>query len=51
MMRAEVTVPDVTRMCRAGAAATPLDGYPMTKAGRSQQELAISFVSSTAGGL
>ena len=35
----------------AGADATPLDGYPMTKAGRSQQALAISFVSSTAGGL
>ena len=35
----------------AGAAATPLDGYPMTKAGRGQQALAISFVSSTAGGL
>ncbi len=35
----------------AGAAATPLDGYPMTKAGRAQQALSISFVSSTAGGL
>jgi putative tricarboxylic transport membrane protein len=35
----------------AGAAATPLDGYPMTKAGRGQQALAISFVSSTMGGL
>jgi putative tricarboxylic transport membrane protein len=35
----------------AGAAATPLDGYPMTKAGRSHQALAISFVSSTFGGL
>ncbi len=35
----------------AGAAATPLDGYPMTKAGRAQQALAISFVSSTFGGL
>jgi putative tricarboxylic transport membrane protein len=35
----------------AGAAATPLDGYPMTKAGRSHQALAISFTSSTAGGL
>ncbi len=35
----------------AGAAATPLDGYPMTKAGRGQQALAISFVSSIAGGL
>ncbi len=35
----------------AGAAATPLDGYPMTKAGKGQQALAISFVSSTAGGL
>ena len=35
----------------AGAAATPLDGYPMTQAGRSQQALAISFVSSIAGGL
>lgn len=35
----------------AGAAATPLDGYPMTKQGRGQQALAISFVSSIAGGL
>jgi len=35
----------------AGAAATPLDGYPMTKQGRGQQALAISFVCSTFGGL
>lgn len=35
----------------AGAAATPLDGYPMAKAGKGQQALAISFVSSTIGGL
>ncbi len=35
----------------AGAAATPLDGYPMAKQGRGQQALAISFVSSTLGGL
>ncbi len=35
----------------AGAAATPLDGYPMTQAGKGQQALAISFVASTAGGL
>ena len=35
----------------AGAAATPLDGYPMTKQGRSHQALAICFVSSTFGGL
>ena len=35
----------------AGAAATPLDGYPMTRAGRGHQALSISFVSSTAGGL
>jgi putative tricarboxylic transport membrane protein len=35
----------------AGAAATPLDGYPMTRQGRAQQALAISFVSSVAGGL
>ncbi len=35
----------------AGAAATPLDGYPMTKQGRGPQALAISFVSSTFGGL
>lgn len=35
----------------AGAAATPLDGYPMTKQGRGQQALAISFVSSCIGGL
>ena len=35
----------------AGAAATPLDGYPMAKQGKGQQALAISFVSSTIGGL
>lgn len=35
----------------AGAAATPLDGYPMTKKGRGQQALAMCFVASTAGGL
>ena len=35
----------------AGAAATPLDGYPMTKAGRGQQALAMSFVASSIGGL
>ncbi|HEX9809507.1 MAG TPA: tripartite tricarboxylate transporter permease [Alphaproteobacteria bacterium] len=35
----------------AGAAATPLDGYPMTRQGRAPQALAISFVSSTLGGL
>lgn len=35
----------------AGAAATPLDGYPMTKAGKGQQALAISFVASALGGL
>jgi len=35
----------------AGAAATPLDGYPMTRSGRGQQALAMSFVASTAGGL
>lgn len=35
----------------AGAAATPLDGYPMTVAGRAQQALAISFVASVLGGL
>ncbi|MEO1842449.1 MAG: tripartite tricarboxylate transporter permease, partial [Pseudomonadota bacterium] len=35
----------------AGAAATPLDGYPMTKQGRSHQALAISFVASVSGGL
>ncbi len=35
----------------AGAAATPLDGYPMTTSGRGQQALAISFVSSVLGGL
>lgn len=35
----------------AGAAATPLDGYPMAQQGRGQQALAISFVSSIAGGL
>jgi putative tricarboxylic transport membrane protein len=35
----------------AGAAATPLDGYPMTRQGRGQQALAISFTSSVLGGL
>jgi putative tricarboxylic transport membrane protein len=35
----------------AGAAATPLDGYPMARQGRGQQALAISFVACTAGGL
>lgn len=35
----------------AGAAATPLDGYPMAKQGKGQQALAISFVASTFGGL
>jgi len=35
----------------AGAAATPLDGYPMTKQGHAQQALAISFVCSALGGL
>ncbi len=35
----------------AGAAATPLDGYPMAQQGRGHQALAISFVSSVGGGL
>jgi len=35
----------------AGAAATPLDGYPMAKQGRGQQALAISFIASCLGGL
>lgn len=35
----------------AGAAATPLDGYPMTQQGKGQQALAISFVASALGGL
>ena len=35
----------------AGAAATPLDGYPMTQQGHAHRALAISFVSSVAGGL
>ena len=35
----------------AGAAATPLDGYPMVKKGLGQQALSISFTSSTLGGL
>ena len=35
----------------AGAAATPLDGYPMAKQGKGAQALSISFVASTAGGL
>jgi putative tricarboxylic transport membrane protein len=35
----------------AGAAATPLDGYPMAKKGLGQQALAISFISSCLGGL
>ncbi len=35
----------------AGAAATPLDGYPMAIQGRGQQALAISFTASVIGGL
>ncbi|MGI9410019.1 MAG: tripartite tricarboxylate transporter permease [Hyphomicrobiaceae bacterium] len=35
----------------AGAAATPLDGYPMAVQGRGQQALAISFTASVLGGL
>ncbi len=35
----------------AGAAATPLDGYPMAKQGKGQQALAITFVASSIGGL
>jgi putative tricarboxylic transport membrane protein len=35
----------------AGAAATPLDGYPMTQQGRAQQALTISFTASVLGGL
>ena len=35
----------------AGAAATPLDGYPMTRNGRAQQALAIAFAASVIGGL
>ena len=35
----------------AGAAATPLDGYPMAVAGRGQQALAISFTASVGAGL
>ena len=35
----------------AGAAATPLDGYPMAKKGMGQQALAISFIASCLGGL
>ena len=35
----------------AGAAATPLDGYPMTRQGRGQQALTISFTASVLGGL
>jgi len=35
----------------AGAAATPLDGYPMTQQGHAHQALSISFVSSVFGGL
>jgi putative tricarboxylic transport membrane protein len=35
----------------AGAAATPLDGYPMAIQGRGQQALAISFTASVLGGL
>ncbi len=35
----------------AGAAATPLDGYPMARRGQGQRALAISFVSSTIGGI
>jgi putative tricarboxylic transport membrane protein len=35
----------------AGAAATPLDGYPMSQQGKGAQALAISFASSCIGGL
>lgn len=35
----------------AGAAATPFDGYPMTKKGMAQQALTLSFVASAFGGL
>ena len=35
----------------AGAAATPLDGYPMSISGRGQQAVAISFTASVFGGL
>ncbi len=35
----------------AGAAATPLDGYPMSKRGEGQKALSISFTSSVLGGL
>lgn len=35
----------------AGAAATPLDGHPMAKQGLGQRALAISFMSSTLGGI
>ncbi|MCB1882948.1 MAG: tripartite tricarboxylate transporter permease [Geminicoccaceae bacterium] len=34
-----------------GAAATTLDGYPMTKKGEAQKALALSFVASVLGGL
>jgi len=34
-----------------GAAATTLDGYPMTQKGQAQQALVLSFVASVAGGL
>ncbi|GIX09075.1 tripartite tricarboxylate transporter permease [Elioraea sp.] len=35
----------------AGAAATCIDGYQMTKKGQAQQALVVSFVASVAGGL
>jgi len=35
----------------AGAAATPLDGYPMAKKGMAQQALTLSFIASAFGGL
>ncbi len=35
----------------AGAAATPFDGYPMTRQGKAQQALTLSFVASALGGL
>jgi putative tricarboxylic transport membrane protein len=35
----------------AGAAATPLDGYPMARKGMGQRTLAISFIASCVGGL
>ncbi len=47
-----MTTRSITRLrLLAGAAATTLDGYPMTQKGQAQQVLVLSFVASVFGGL